>query len=164
MTTSIQESLPDIDGRFGPYGGKFVPETLMQALAELEQAYEAAKQDSSFQEELQRLSQLYAGRPTPLYHARNLSQELGGAQIYFKREDLAHTGAHKINNALGQGLLTARMGKVSEAPPIIAQTLARPRVISTASRRRPYAPCSTRSASSTWARRTSDASRPTSSA
>ena len=118
MTTSIQESLPDIDGRFGPYGGKFVPETLMQALAELEQAYEAAKQDSSFQEELQRLSQLYAGRPTPLYHAQNLSQELGGAQIYFKREDLAHTGAHKINNALGQGLLTARMGKKR----IIAET------------------------------------------
>ena len=118
MTTSIQESLPDIDGRFGPYGGKFVPETLMQALAELEQAYEAAKQDPSFQDELQRLSRLYAGRPTPLYHAQNLSNELGGAQIYFKREDLAHTGAHKINNALGQGLLTARMGKKR----IIAET------------------------------------------
>ena len=118
MTTSIHESLPDTDGRFGPYGGKFVPETLMQALAELEQAYQAAKQDPSFLDELQRLSQLYAGRPTPLYHAQNLSNELGGAQIYFKREDLAHTGAHKINNALGQGLLTARMGKKR----IIAET------------------------------------------
>ena len=118
MTTSIQGSLPDVEGRFGPYGGKFVPETLMQALAELEQEYEAAKQDPSFQDELQRLSHLYAGRPTPLYHAQNLSKELGGAQIYFKREDLAHTGAHKINNALGQGLLTARMGKKR----IIAET------------------------------------------
>jgi tryptophan synthase beta chain len=118
MTTTTRQPLPDTTGHFGPYGGKFVPETLMQALAELEEAYLAATEDESFQAELQRLSKLYVGRPTPLYHASNLSNELGGAQIYLKREDLAHTGAHKINNALGQGLLTARMGKQR----IIAET------------------------------------------
>ena len=110
--------LPDSDGHFGRFGGKFVPETLMGALAELEAAYEAAKGDPLFQENLSRLLQTYAGRPTPLYFARNLSEQLGGARIYLKREDLAHTGAHKINNALGQGLLAQRIGK----PRIIAET------------------------------------------
>ena len=118
MTASIRQSQPDDTGRFGPYGGKFVPETLMRALTELEEEYRAAKQDQSFLDDLIRLSERYAGRPTPLYHAKNLTNELGGAQIYLKREDLAHTGAHKINNALGQGLLTARMGKKR----IIAET------------------------------------------
>ena len=118
MTTSIRHSQPDAAGRFGPYGGKFVPETLMRALIELEEEYRASMQDQSFLDDLRRLSERYVGRPTPLYHAKNLSNELGGAQIYLKREDLAHTGAHKINNALGQGLLTARMGKKR----IIAET------------------------------------------
>jgi len=118
MTTSIRHSQPDAAGRFGPYGGKFVPETLMRALIELEEEYRSSMQDQSFLDDLRRLSERYVGRPTPLYHAKNLSNELGGAQIYLKREDLAHTGAHKINNALGQGLLTARMGKKR----IIAET------------------------------------------
>ena len=105
------QPLPDESGHFGRFGGRFVPETLMHALEELEEAYRAAQADEQFQAELQRLSHLYAGRPTPLYHAENLTKELGGAQVYLKREDLAHTGAHKINNALGQGLLAQRMGK-----------------------------------------------------
>ncbi|MCI0769116.1 MAG: tryptophan synthase subunit beta [Chloroflexi bacterium] len=105
------ETVPDAGGHFGEFGGKFVPETLMAALEELEQAFEDSKTDADFQRELDYLSRHYAGRPTPLYHARNLSREIGGAQIYLKREDLAHTGAHKINNALGQGLLAQRMGK-----------------------------------------------------
>ncbi len=98
-------------GHFGPYGGQYVPETLMPALAELAVAYEAAARDRSFQDELAALSRYYVGRPTPLYHAPKLSAAVGGAQLYLKREDLAHTGAHKINNALGQGLLARRMGK-----------------------------------------------------
>jgi tryptophan synthase beta chain len=97
-------------GRFGPYGGQYAPETLMSALAEVEEAYDHLQRDPSFEEELTRLQRNYVGRPTPLYHARNLSRRTG-AQVYLKREDLAHTGAHKINNALGQGLLAARMGK-----------------------------------------------------
>ena len=104
-------ALPDDQGRFGDYGGRFVPETLMAALEELEEAYRSAQADAQFQEELASLLKHYAGRPTPLYHAANLSRRLGGAQIYLKREDLAHTGAHKINNALGQGMLATRMGK-----------------------------------------------------
>ena len=102
---------PDSSGHFGPYGGRFVPEILMSPLEELEKAYLAARQDPEFQAELDRLLKDYAGRPTPLYHARHLSQKFGGAEIYFKREDLLHTGAHKINNALGQALLAQRMGK-----------------------------------------------------
>ena len=103
--------LPDDSGHFGRFGGRFVPETLMHALEELEAAYGAAQKDESFTSELDSLSRLYAGRPTPLYYAENLTLELGGARVYLKREDLAHTGAHKINNALGQGLLVKRMGK-----------------------------------------------------
>jgi tryptophan synthase beta chain len=102
---------PDERGRFGPYGGRFVPETLMPALEELESAYLLARNDPAFQEELLRLQRTFVGRPTPITHARRLSQHLGGAQIYLKREDLAHSGAHKINNALGQALLVQRMGK-----------------------------------------------------
>ncbi len=98
-------------GRFGVYGGRYVPETLMAALLELEREYEAAKADAAFQAELNDLLRDYAGRPTPLYFAKRLTEDLGGAKIYLKREDLLHTGAHKINNALGQGLLARRMGK-----------------------------------------------------
>jgi tryptophan synthase beta chain len=104
-------SLPDEHGRFGAFGGKFAPETLMPALEELEAAYRKIKKDPEFHRELHRLARDFVGRPTPLYHARNLSEHARGAQIYFKREDLCHTGAHKINNALGQGLLARRMGK-----------------------------------------------------
>jgi tryptophan synthase beta chain len=98
-------------GRFGVYGGRYVPETLMAALVELEREYDVAKADQAFQAELADLLHNYAGRPTPLYFASRLTEELGGAKIYLKREDLLHTGAHKINNALGQGLLARRMGK-----------------------------------------------------
>ena len=97
--------------KFGPYGGQFVPETLMPALIELEQAFVDSQNDAVFQREFDRLMASFVGRPTPLTHARRLSEQLGGAQIYLKREDLAHTGAHKINNALGQALLVKRMGK-----------------------------------------------------
>jgi tryptophan synthase beta chain len=105
-------------GRFGVYGGRYVPETLMAALLELEHEYEIAKADAAFQTELAGLLKDFAGRPTPLYFAKRLTEELGGAKVYLKREDLLHTGAHKINNALGQGLLAKRMGKKR----IIAET------------------------------------------
>lgn len=105
-------------GRFGPYGGAFIPETLAPSVAALTQAYKTIQDDPSFWEEFDQLLRSFVGRPTPLTHAARLSQELGGAQIYLKREDLAHTGAHKINNALGQGLLARRMGKTR----IIAET------------------------------------------
>jgi len=104
-------SIPDKRGRFGKYGGRYVPETLMPALLELEQAYLAARRDRKFQAELNYYLARYVGRPTPLYLAERLTKKLGGAKIYLKREDLCHTGAHKINNALGQGLLTRRMKK-----------------------------------------------------
>jgi tryptophan synthase beta chain len=97
--------------KFGPYGGQFVPETLMPALIELEEAFVSSMKDDAFQKEFNQLMASFVGRPTPLTHARRLSEKLGGAQIYLKREDLAHTGAHKINNALGQALLVKRMGK-----------------------------------------------------
>jgi tryptophan synthase beta chain len=100
-----------IDGKFGKYGGRFVPEILMAAIKELEEAYTKAKQDPSFKKELSYYLSEYAGRPTPLYYAENLTLKLGGAKIYLKREDLAHGGAHKINNTLGQALLAKRMGK-----------------------------------------------------
>src|SRR5216110_1917879 len=98
-------------GRFGPYGGRYVPETLMAALEELEREYETARRNRNFQRRLDELLRTFAGRPTPLFFARRLTQHLGGAKIYLKREDLLHTGAHKINNCLGQGLLVERMGK-----------------------------------------------------
>jgi len=111
-------SQPDSTGHFGPYGGRFVPEVLMAPLEELERAYLAASADPAFQAELADLLHNYAGRPTALYHAKRLSENLGGAKIYLKREDLLHTGAHKINNCLGQALLARRMGKKR----IIAET------------------------------------------
>lgn len=105
------QSVPDAAGRFGPYGGRYVPETLSKALDELLVEYERAIADPSFASELDELFRNYVGRPSPLYHACRLSEKCGGAQIYLKREDLNHTGAHKINNTLGQTLLTLRMGK-----------------------------------------------------
>ena len=122
-------SLPDAAGHFGPYGGIFVPETLMGALEELAAAYAAAKADPVFQAELSRELRDYAGRPTPLYFADRLTRHCGGAKIYLKREDLLHTGAHKINNALGQALLAQRMGKRR----IIAETGAGQHGVATAS-------------------------------
>jgi tryptophan synthase beta chain len=115
IATPAQNTRP---GRFGAYGGRYVPETLMAALEELELAYEAAKQDPTFHAELNSLLADFAGRPTPLFYASRLTEKLGGARIYLKREDLLHTGAHKINNAIGQGLLARRMGKQR----IIAET------------------------------------------
>jgi tryptophan synthase beta chain len=103
--------IPDKRGRFGQFGGRYVPETLMPALLELEQAYAAARKDRSFQTELNRYLKHYVGRPTSLYFAERLTKTLGGAKIYLKREDLAHTGAHKINNSIGQALLARRMKK-----------------------------------------------------
>src|SRR3974390_988549 len=103
--------MPDSAGHFGPYGGRYVPEVLMAPLEQLEQSYVEARQDPAFQAELKDLLANYAGRPTPLYYARRLSEMHGGAKIYIKREDLLHTGAHKINNCLGQALLARRMGK-----------------------------------------------------
>ncbi|HME10112.1 MAG TPA: tryptophan synthase subunit beta [Bryobacteraceae bacterium] len=116
--TFMTESQPDARGHFGPYGGRFVPEVLMAPLEELEKAYAEARVDPEFQAELKDLMTNYAGRPTPLYFAKRLSHDLGGARIYIKREDLLHTGAHKINNCLGQVLLARRMGKKR----IIAET------------------------------------------
>jgi len=103
--------LPDLKGHFGIFGGRFIPETLMPAVTQLAEAYKQAKRDKAFQDELKYYLREYAGRPTPLYFAERLTGHCGGAKIYLKREDLAHTGAHKINNTLGQALLTRRMGK-----------------------------------------------------
>ena len=143
IRTDISD-LPDARGYFGEFGGRFVPETIMPALDELERAYAEAIADPQFQADLRHLQRTYTGRPTPITHARRLSEALGGAQIYLKREDLAHTGAHKINNALGQGLLAKRMGKRR----IIAETGA---VGSTAWERRPPWRCLAWSAMSIWA-------------
>ncbi len=120
MTTPLTAvpQVPDQSGRFGKFGGRFVPETLTRALTELEAEYTAAKQDKQFQAELAELLSRFVGRPSPLYHAQRLSKLAGGAQVWFKREDLNHTGAHKINNTLGQALLTLRMGKTR----VIAET------------------------------------------
>ncbi len=117
MSTTTQ-SVSATPGRFGPYGGRYVPETLMAPLEELERAYEAAKTDAKFQSEFAHLLRDFAGRPTPLQFADHLTAHLGGLRIHLKREDLLHTGAHKINNTIGQGLLAVRMGK----PRIVAET------------------------------------------
>src|SRR6266436_4343047 len=114
--------LPDERGHFGQYGGVFVAETLVHALDELRRAYERCRKDPEFIAEFEHELKHYVGRPTPVYHARRLSDRLGGAQIYIKREDLNHTGAHKINNTIGQALLARRMGK-----PRVAAATGRPR-------------------------------------
>ncbi len=118
MSRSERQSLPDAGGHFGPYGGRFVPETLMYPLQQLQEEYERARQDPEFQRELDYYLREFCGRPTPLYFAERLTRDLGGARIYLKREDLLHTGAHKINNCLGQVLLARRMGKTR----VIAET------------------------------------------
>tara|TARA_B110000467_G_scaffold55449_1_gene50809 strand:- start:2439 stop:3641 length:1203 start_codon:yes stop_codon:yes gene_type:complete len=118
VQTVAEKTLPDANGRFGEYGGRYVPETLMHPLQELEDEYFRAQNDPEFQNKLQYYLREFCGRPTPLYHAERLTRELGGAKIYLKREDLLHTGAHKINNAMGQILLAKRMGKTR----IIAET------------------------------------------
>ena len=118
MSTVANSNLPDAHGHFGPYGGRYVPETLMHPLQELEAEYFRAQHDPEFQRELSYYLREFCGRPTPLYFAERLTRELGGAKIYLKREDLLHTGAHKINNAIGQILLAKRMGKTR----IIAET------------------------------------------
>ena len=118
MTGAALQTMPDSRGRYGPFGGRYVPETLVAPLDELEQAYAKARSDKSFQVELDDLLYNFAGRPTPLQFASRLTEQLAGPRIYLKREDLLHTGAHKINNALGQGLLAVRMGKKR----IIAET------------------------------------------
>src|SRR5260221_8286779 len=116
--SSILQSSATATGRFIPYGSSYVPETLVVSLFELERAYEAAKSDAAFQSRFQDLLKNFAGRPTPLQFASRLTEKLGGPRIYLKREDLLHTGAHKINNAIGQGLLAVKMCK----PRIIAET------------------------------------------
>ncbi|HAA77394.1 TPA: tryptophan synthase subunit beta [Candidatus Latescibacteria bacterium] len=118
MATLVSPDLPDVRGRYGTYGGRYVPETLMALLDDLEEAYREAKEDPEFQAELDRYLKEFIGRPTSLYFAERLTEHLGGAKIYLKREDLAHTGAHKINNSMGQILLARRMGKQR----IIAET------------------------------------------
>ncbi len=118
MSSTAASHLPDARGHFGPYGGCYVPETLMHPLQELRDEYERARHDDAFQQELSYYLREFCGRPTPLYHAERLTLELGGAKIYLKREDLLHTGAHKINNCIGQILLARRMGKTR----IIAET------------------------------------------
>ena len=118
MSTVAAVNLPDAQGHFGPYGGRYVPETLMHPLQELEEQYFRSQHDPDFQKELSYYLTEFVGRPTPLYFAERLTKELGGAKIYLKREDLNHTGAHKINNAMGQILLAKRMGKTR----IIAET------------------------------------------
>ena len=118
MSVVAERNLPDAHGRFGPYGGRYVPETLMYPLQQLEEEYHRAQQDPEFQTELNYYLRQFCGRPTPLYFAERLTRELGGPRIYLKREDLLHTGAHKINNALGQVLLARRMGKTR----VIAET------------------------------------------
>src|SRR5438876_6776949 len=118
MSATMSENLPDARGHFGPYGGRYVPETLMHPLQELEDEYRRAQADPAFQRELEYYLREFCGRPTALYFAERLTRELGGAKIYLKREDLLHTGAHKINNCIGQILLARRMGKTR----IIAET------------------------------------------
>ena len=118
MSVAAEKYPPDAQGRFGPYGGRYVPETLMYPLQQLEEEYHRAQQDPEFQAELNYYLRQFCGRPTPLYFAERLTRELGGPKIYLKREDLLHTGAHKINNALGQILLARRMGKTR----VIAET------------------------------------------
>jgi tryptophan synthase beta chain len=118
MSSIAAENLPDAQGHFGPYGGRFVPETLMHPLQELEAEYRRAQKDPAFKREFEYYLKEFCGRPTPLYFAERLTRELGGAKIYLKREDLNHTGAHKINNCIGQVLLAKRMGKTR----VIAET------------------------------------------
>ena len=146
--------LPDRKGYFAEFGGKFVPETLMHALSMLEIELGKAFRDKKFLKELGSYLKEYAGRPTPLYFAERLTKKLGGARIYLKREDLAHTGAHKINNTLGQAILAKKMGKKRLSP--------RQAPASMVSRPRRWPRCSASPATYTWAQRISGGSRSTS--
>ena len=136
---------PNKDGFYGKFGGRFVPETLMTAVLELEKAYRESQADPSFQEELNQLLRQYVGRETPLYYAKNLTQHIGGAKIYLKREDLNHTGAHKINNALGQVLLAKRMGKKKSSLKLV--------LVSTVWQLQQLQPSSTWNVPFTWVKR-----------
>ena len=147
---------PDEEGRFGIFGGRFVAETLMPLILELQEAWKSARTDPGFKAELEDLNTHYTGRPSPLYFAERLTEELGGAKIYFKRDELNHTGSHKINNCLGQILLARRWARRASSP--------KPAPASTASRRRRSPRASACPASSTWARPTSSGRRRTSSA
>ena len=140
---------PDERGRFGMHGGRFVAETLMPLILQVESAYKAAQTDKEFADELAYYQTHYVGRPSPLYFAERLTAHFGGAKLYLKRDELNHTGAHKINNVLGQALLAKRMGKTGSSP--------KPAPDSTASPRRRPARCSTWNARSSWARRMSAA-------
>ena len=147
---------PDAKGHFGPYGGVFVAETLMHALDELRAAYDHCRVDPAFIEAFNYELKHFVGRPSLVYHARRWSDMLGGAQIWFKREDLNHTGAHKVNNCIGQALLAKRMGKPASSP--------RPAPASTAWPRPPWRRATAWNAWSTWAARTCAARLPTSTA
>lgn len=138
-------AVPDEHGRFGRFGGKYVPETLMNALIELEEAYRKYSQDPEFIKEVETLLHDYSGRPTRLYHAQRLTEKLGGAKIYLKREDLNHTGAHKINNTIGQALLAKRMGRKKSSP--------KPARDSMASLRLPLRHCLAWNARYSWAKK-----------
>ena len=152
LTLNSYRTGPDEKGHFGLYGGRFVAETLMPLILELEAAYNEAKQDPSFHAELAALHAHYSGRPSPLYFAERLTKHFGGAKVYFKRDELNHTGSHKINNCLGQILLAKRMGKTR----IIAETA--PGSMALRWRQSPRA--SGFPASCSWARRTSNARSP----
>ena len=146
MTNIATSQVPDVQGRFGEFGRRFVPETLMHPLEELTAEYEKACADPEFQKQLDDLLRTYVGRANPLYFAERLTEHCGGAKIYFKREDLNHTGAHKINNTIGQTLLTLRMGKQR----VIAETV----LVNTALPPPPPVPASVWSAWCIWARKT----------
>lgn len=146
--------LPDARGYFGPYGGQLVPPLLKQAMDDIDAAYETIRQRADFQEELAALQADYVGRPSPIFHARRLSKQLGGAQIHLKREDLNHTGAHKINHCLGEALLARFMGK--------KKVIAEPEPVSTGWRWQPRARWWAFPARSTWVGWTSRKSIPTS--
>ncbi len=136
-SSNATKHVPDVAGRFGDFGGRYVPETLTRALDELAAEYDKARQDADFQTELDDLLKNYVGRPSPLYHARRLSDECGGAQIWLKREDLNHTGAHKINNTLGMGLLTGGWASGASSPKLARASMEwrpRPHVLALACR------------------------------
>jgi len=137
INLSANSNLPDENGRFGAFGGRYVAETLMPPILELEQAYQEAKADPAFQAEFDDFLAHYVGRPSPLYFAERLTEHVGGAKIYFKRDELNHTGAHKINNCMGQILLARRMGKTR----IIAETGAGQHGVATATVAAPKAQC-----------------------
>ncbi len=127
-------SIPDVHGRFGPYGGRYVPETLMEALRQLNECYDQARDDAEFQKQFHHYLRTYVGRPSPLYFAERLTKQAGGARIFLKREDLNHTGAHKINNCIGQALLARAWASRASSP--------RRAPASTASPAPPPPPCS----------------------